>query len=175
MQGSAKFYGWLVRIYPARFREEYRVPMERQFLDEYREAGSRWRRARLWLDAIQDLATTAPGQILCELRVDLTHAIRLYRKRSGSMALAVAALALAIGASTGVFSVLSALLLRSLPFNNPEQLVRLWLPPVSALSGRAAFSEWYRHSSYLEGAAAISPSDMNITGEREAFRVRVAE
>jgi predicted permease len=175
MQGSAKFYGWLVRIYPARFREEYRVPMERQFLDEYREAGSRWRRARLWLDAIQDLATTAPGQILCELRVDLTHAIRLYRKRSGSMALAVAALALAIGASTGVFSVLSALLLRSLPFSNPAQLAELWLSPVSALNGRAAFTAWYRSSPYLESAAALSSSEVNLARERDAFRIRAAE
>ena len=61
------------------------------------------------------------------------------------------------------------------PFSTPEQLTELWLSPVSALSGRAAFTAWYRHSSYLQSAAALSSSDMNITGGRGALRVIVAE
>ena len=175
MRNSTRLYGWLLKLYPARFREEYEGPMTRQFLDEYREAERPRDRARLWLHAVCDLAISAPRQTLSELRLDLRHAARIYRSRSASMALAVLALALAIGASTGVFSVLNALLLRSLPFADPARLTRLWLPPVTALNGHVKFAEWYRHSPYLEAAAAFSPSDMNLAGEREALRVKVAE
>ena len=54
MPDSSKLYSWLLRLYPARFREEYQVPMERQFRDEYRdrltkfiEAKARGKRPRL--------------------------------------------------------------------------------------------------------------------------------
>ncbi len=50
MLDPLKIYGWLLKLYPARFREEYREPMEFQFRDEYREAGSRDGRLRVWLD-----------------------------------------------------------------------------------------------------------------------------
>jgi predicted permease len=175
MLGSTKLYSYLLKIFPARFREEFETPMERQFHDEYRETHSRGDRARLWLHAIWDVAAAAPGEMLRELRLDLKQAIRVYRSRALSTALAVIALGLAIGASTGVFSVLNALLLRTLPFSNPEQLTELWFSPVSAMSGRTAFTVWYRQSSYLQSAAAFSSSEMNLTGERDALRVKVAE
>jgi len=170
-----KLYRLLLQLFPARFREEYEAPMERLFSDEYRDATGFWSRTRLWFRAIEDVVVSAPQQRLNELMLDLTHATRIYRKHLFTTMLALAALALAIGASTGVFSVLSALLLRSLPFSRPEELTRLWLPPVSALSGHATFSDWHRHSTYLANAAALSPSEMNLTGEREAFRIKVAE
>ncbi len=47
--GALKLYGWLLKLYPARFREEYQMPMERQFRDEYFDAKNRLDRARLWL------------------------------------------------------------------------------------------------------------------------------
>src|ERR687887_235107 len=119
MANPAKVYTWLLRLYPARFREEYEVPMERQFRDEYRETVSARDRLRFWVRAVWDLARSLPVEILRELKQDLKHSVRVYRRRSFSATLAVAALALAIGASTGVFSVLNALLLRSLPFSEP--------------------------------------------------------
>jgi len=175
MADSTKFYSWLLKFYPARFREEYQTPMERQFRDEYRDAGGRGDRLRLWLRGIWDLATSAPREVFRELILDLKHSIRVYRSRSTSTGLAVIALALALGASTGVFSVLNALLLRSLPFLDAAQLVELWFSPVSALNGRAAFTAWHRRNPYLESAATFSSSDMNLAGDRDALRVKVAE
>jgi predicted permease len=129
----------------------------------------------LWLHTICDVITSAPGQVLGELGLDLKHGIRVYRRRSLSMSVALIALGLTFGVSTGVFSVLNALLLRSLPFSNPAQLAELSLSPVDAMSGRAAFQEWYRNSPYLQDAAAFSSSDMNLTGSHDAFRVKAAE
>jgi putative ABC transport system permease protein len=162
-------------MYPATFRERYRDAIERQFEDEYREASTPTERAALCLRATRDLATSVPAEFSRELAQDLKYAFRMHRKRPLSTVLAVAALGLAIGACTGVFSVLNALLLRTLPFQNPEQLVELHRPPVTAGKGRAAFHEWASQSPYLTDAAAFSASDMNLSLRHGALRVRVAE
>lgn len=170
-----RIYGRLLRLYPARFREEYGAEIERQFRDEYREARSGRQRASLWLHALQDLITTIPGQRTQEFASDLKHALRLYHSRKLNTLLAVSALALAMGAATGIFSVLNAMLLRGLPFENPERLVELWLSPFTALKGRNAFYDWSHHNSYLQSAATFSTSQMNLSRETQSFRVKVAE
>ena len=58
--------------------------------------------------------------------VDLRVAVRGLRTRSGSAATIVATLALAIGATTSVFSVVEGVLLRPLPYPEPDRLVRVW-------------------------------------------------
>ena len=156
MHGPVKRYRWLLKLYPARFREEYESPMERQFLDDYRDAHNRTDRIGLWMREVRDSATLAPREFVREFRQDLQYASRVYRNRSLIVGLAVLALALAIGASTTVFSVLNALLLRSLPFSDSARLVELWSSPVTALSGRVAFKNWQGHSTYLDGAATFS-------------------
>ena len=70
-----------------------------------------------------DLTVTIPAELLREFGQDVRYAARVDRRRALSTTLALAALALAIGASTGVFSVVNALLLRSLPFRHAERLV----------------------------------------------------
>lgn len=169
-----RLYRILLRIYPAGFREEYAPELERQFSDEYREAEGRRERIRLSLRALADVAATAPAEISRELRQDLRYAARIYRQRPVATALALAALALAIGATTGIFSVLNALLIRSLPFREPERLVELSRTPVREW-GRNAFNTWRSGSQYLEDAAVYSPQPMNIAIGRESLRVTVCE
>lgn len=170
-----KLYGWLLKFYPARFREEYQAPMQQQFCDEYRDAQGSGDRIRLWLRAIGDLAISLPQELFHELRLDLKNSIRIYSRRPLTTALAIIALALAIGSGTGVFSVLNALLLRSLPFEKPSELVELVSPAISALSGRAQFMKWSHQNSYLQSAATFSTSEMNLTGNRDVLRAKVTE
>lgn len=170
-----RIYRMLLRLYPARFREEYAAPMERQFHDEYGESRGRGARARLGLRALADLAATAPAEIARELAQDLRYATRVYRSRKFVTALAVAALTLAIGATTGIFSLLNAVLIRSLPFREPERLVELWHSPMNVALGRTAFQAWRDRSPYLADAAGYATNEMNLGVTGEAARVRVTE
>lgn len=175
MKRSTKFYTWLLRLYPARFREEYEHPMEQQFKDEYREAHTTAQRAQLWTRSLGDLLRSLPQELCREFLSDFKYSLRRYRRQPLSVGLAVLALALALGTSTGVFSVLHALLLRGLPFADPERLVELWLSPVNALSGRTAFYEWTLRNQYSENAATFSPLDVNLNSDKGGLRVKATE
>src|SRR5207245_9437495 len=114
-----------------------------------------------WMQALADLGLSIPSELARELRQDVAYAIRVYRQRPTVTLLALVALALAIGTTTGVFSVVNALLLRSLPFHKPERLVQVVGIPVGAASGRAVLHDWTARSPYLSALATYSVTDMH--------------
>ena len=105
---------------------------------------------------------------------DLKYALRLWAARPWQAALAIAALAIGIGANTGVFSVVNALLLRSLPFREPDRLALLhqFIPPHDSTK---EFHDWRQQSAYLADAALFEENDVNLSGVRVGTRAHVAQ
>src|SRR5258708_4594189 len=163
MANPLKLYRFFLKLYPARFREEYCTLLEQEFSDEFREAGGTLQRFAMWVRTFRDLAISIPLELAHEMRQDLSYSIRIYSRRPGVTFLAVAAMALAIGATTGVFSVVNALLLRSLPFRSPESMVQFgapFTPPATP----STFHGWRNHSDYLGNSALYNASAMDPSG-----------
>jgi putative ABC transport system permease protein len=105
---------------------------------------------------------------------DLKYALRFWTTRPWQAALAVAALAIGIGSSTGVFTVVNALMLRSLPFQEPDRLALFheFIPPHDSAK---QFQEWTQHNNYLSDAALFEEFDVNLGGTRVWSRAHVAQ
>ena len=119
---SAKVFHALLALYPAAFRDEYRRELLLIFVDQYREATSRWERARIWLRVLAGIAAEAPKEHSRMILQDLRSAWRTLRKQTLVTATIVVTLALGIGVNTAMFSLVNAVILRSLPVHDPEQL-----------------------------------------------------
>jgi putative ABC transport system permease protein len=159
MRFSLKVYRLLLRLYPAGFRETYGVPLERQFKDEYPDVAGISALLRFWSRTLADVAVSLPVQMAGEIRQDTRHIVRTWRRRPLPVAFAIATLAIAIGANTGVFSVLNAVLLRSLPFEEPERLASLRRGG-PGFNG-AKFHAWRQQTAYLEDGACYDTMNVN--------------
>ncbi len=171
---SLRVYRWLLRRYPAEFRENYGRLLERDFRDELNESSGAIALAILWIRLIADLAVSIPSQFFREVVEDGRHTLRLWARRPWHTGFAILALAIGIGANTGVFSVVDALLLRSLPFRDAERLAYLrWFfePHDSAKQ----FHDWRRQSTYLADTAIFEQLDVNLGGAGEWRRAHVAQ
>ncbi|HTR65946.1 MAG TPA: ABC transporter permease [Terriglobales bacterium] len=171
---SLKLYRWLLRLYPPGFREDYSALMEREFRDELSQSRGVCASARFWLRLMADLAMSIPVQLSREVAQDLRYTLRLWLNRPWQAGFAIAALAIGIGANTGVFSVVNALLLRSLPFREPERLAQLhqFIPPHDTAE---QFHDWRQQSTYLADAALFEEIDANLGGGRVGSRAHVAQ
>lgn len=107
---------------------------------------------------------------------DIRYGIRSLLKRPGFTAIAVATLALGIGANTAIFSVVNAVLLRTLPFANPDQLVMIWEDASFAGFPRntpapANYVDVKNQNTVFQDVAAMDRRTFNLTGDGEPEKV----
>jgi putative ABC transport system permease protein len=96
-------------------------------------------------------------------------------KKPGFTAVAVLALALGVGANTAIFSVVNGVLLRPLPFKDPDRLVRLgeWSQQVPGESiAYPNFLDWREQNHVFDGIAATQFDSYNLTGVDEPERLQ---
>src|SRR5262245_10846306 len=110
------------------------------------------------------------------LTQDIRYGLRgLWRSR-GFTAVAVLSLALGIGANTAIFSLVNAVLLRPLPFPEPDRLVMVWEDPASIGLPRdtpapANYADWKTQNRVFQDMAAMSWRSVNLTGDGEPERI----
>ncbi|HSE30846.1 MAG TPA: ABC transporter permease [Pyrinomonadaceae bacterium] len=109
---------------------------------------------------------------------DLRHGLRSLTKRKGFTAIALVTLALGIGANTAIFSIVNAVLLRPLPFKDPDQLVAVWERREN--SGRAnlpvsghEFAAFRDRTTSFDALTLVQPDALALTGRGDATTVTV--
>jgi putative ABC transport system permease protein len=108
---------------------------------------------------------------------DIRYSIRVLIKRPGFLAAAMISLSLAMGANGAIFSVINAVLVRPLPFHDPDGIVKIWEMIRSKGNDRRSvaypnFVDWRDQNRVFEEMAAIYPTSFNLTGDQEPERVR---
>jgi putative ABC transport system permease protein len=111
---------------------------------------------------------------------DLRYLLRSLRSSPGFSAVVVLTIAVAVGATTALFSVVDPLLLRAEPFADPGRLVALWESPPRADGGMApgknevspgTLMDWIAERSVFDGVAAVAPWRPNLTGGGDPVRI----
>jgi putative ABC transport system permease protein len=115
------------------------------------------------------------GGLFETLAQDIRYGARVLLKHKAFTAIAVITLALGIGANSAIFSVVNELLLRPLPYSDPERIVMLWeISPGGRhqnTTSRANFRAWREQSTSYENIAAFSDQRMTLTGNFEPEEV----
>jgi len=130
------------------------------------------------LDATKEEVRAAGWESFVEtLWQDLRFAARMLRKNPGFTAVAVLTLALGIGASTSIFSVVYAVLLRPLPYPHPEKIVRVWEQAPNGHQMNLAgpnFHDFFTQNNTFSSLAAYGYGLTSVSGGSEPERVNVA-
>ncbi|HEU0179205.1 MAG TPA: ABC transporter permease [Blastocatellia bacterium] len=180
-----RFWLWLIRgigvIVPRRLRANWQREWEaelrhrEEMLAEWDRLDWRAKRNLAWrsASAFWDALWLQPKRLEDEMFQDLRYGMRMLLKNPGFTAVAVLTLALGIGANTAIFSVVNAVLLKPLPYEQPEQLLNLWeaAPWGQSTVSPGAFTDWRDGSTSLEALSVVRGSSMNLGGDGESERL----
>ena len=117
-----------------------------------------------------------------DLLSDFRFSLRLLRRNPAFSVAAIVVLALGIGANTAIFSVVNAVLLRPLPFDDPSRILQVWhVPPAKSFPGMTMFSvspanylDWHIQSSSFEQMAAYGFRSFTVGGVERPEAIQAA-
>ena len=176
MRPLERFYRALLHLYPASFRTEYGRDLAATYAARLRDMSGPAPTVRGMLAAIGDVlpnALAAHGEIL---RQDLGYAGRSLATSPGFALTAILVIALGVGANTAAFSLADFVLVRPLPFHEPDRLVSLWesTPGYSQMEfSPANYRDMKAMTHSFAGMGAYSDRSMNLVGTGEPRRLTV--
>jgi hypothetical protein len=177
-------YRLLLRLFPRDMREEFGAEME-ELYRHHRAHARGGAIPRLWFAACADAVrhglgarfeqarrrpvTRHKGMLMDLLSHDVRYALRLLFKQPAATMMMLATLALGIGANTAVFSVVHAVLLRALPYPEPDALVMVYekRPAEGVMNNSvspADYLDWQRLNQSFSSIASYSEATVDLTG-----------
>jgi putative ABC transport system permease protein len=167
-----RLYRALLVCYPAAFRNEYGAEM----LELFSFRAGRENAALLWMELLADIACTAPKEHFDVLLQDLRYTFRTFAKTPVFALTALLTLALGTGVNTAIFSVVNAVVLRPLPFPQPERLVRIWemnqkLKIEFFSTSVLNYLSFKEQATSFEAIGSYGGANVNITGAGEPERL----
>jgi predicted permease len=169
-----RVYRALLLAFPASFRAEYGEEMRTIFARRRRGTSGALPVLTLWVEAVWDVILNAARVQWDVLGQDLRYTVRTLRRSPGFTSAAILVAALGVGATTAAFSITDHVLIRPLPFADPQRLVDLWQNQQgysrTELSP-ANYRDWKRMSTSLEATAAFTDASVNLVGEGDPERL----
>jgi predicted permease len=165
----------LLHLYPRSFRAEYGGEMMKDFSRDWQHAHGIGR-ASLLLWTIADVIVNASRVHIDILIQDLKYAFRSLRRTPGFSITAILVAAIGIGATTATFSLADHVLIRALPFPEPDEIVKIWEEQTAKGYPRLEpsppnFLDWRRQQRSFDYLEAYFQSGASMTGRGEARRV----
>ena len=183
------FYRRLLRLYPAAFRERFAADLVDLFRDSRRAAAARGRLALagFWIVMLTDVVRNAaaerlraqPGPprerrryLMTGFGRDARFALRMIARRPALSTIVILTLALGIGANTAIFSLVKTVLLRAVPYPEPDRLVMIWerqsdRPEAIRPVRPANFFEWKSRATVFEDVAWSRDAMYSLSGDGE--------
>jgi putative ABC transport system permease protein len=179
MSIGQRIFRKLLKLFPAEFRGDFGDEMTAVFAEEHREAMTGGRRSvlALWMRTLHGIAATAPREHGDLVWNDLRYGLRVLARSPAFTAAAVMTLAIGIGATTAIFTLVNAVLFRPLPYADADRLV--WVRG-SFSGGDLArvsppdFQDYRERSRSFAVLAAMFPFPYTLSGGGEAERVKGA-
>src|SRR5262245_25933866 len=170
-----RFYRALLHLFPRSFRAEYGGEMRKDFAREWNETRGIGALTLLIATAF-DVAANAMRVHLDIFKQDFRYASRSLRRSPGFTITAILVSAIGIGATTAAFTLADHVLVRALPFSEPDELIKVWEQQASRGVPRLEpsppnFKDWQRQSTSFERLEAYFGAGATMTGHGEARRV----
>ncbi|MEZ4456589.1 MAG: ABC transporter permease [Gemmatimonadales bacterium] len=173
-----RLYRFLLSLFPASFRQDFAADMEADFRRTRAEASGPVARGVGAVAAIWDAVRHAALAHWDIARQDLHFVRRVLLRNPGYALTAILVTAIGVGVNAAAFSVADFVLVRPLPFPEPDRLVKLWQSPPGYSDMELSpgnLVDWKAMSTSFEAVAGFATTQVNVAGIDRPERVAAAD